>query len=310
MTSLAIIRAQFAFNRAMNERLWTIIMAHLTDAQFAQANGYSQGSIRSQMVHMADAHRFWFRALLGVLGPQELNPEDYPTRESARQICQQIDQEAVARVNAFTEADLERVPEIWSQPVWVALLQLTHHSTDHRAQILRALNDLSAPTFDPNFALFMEYAEPMTGHALSAYIEGTRAKWDEVLRQLPEAKMDQPVMNAWTARDLVAIVTWKARQIVDMIHKRTAIGASFGLLPEAEQAAYLAANRALPLSALLNQHHAVHRDLLEAVRAAPEADLNAEDVPGVPPDERFWKILAGATWWSYPSFTASLRKLL
>lgn len=43
MTSQTMVHALFGFNQAMNERLWAIIMEHLTDAQFAQADSYSRG---------------------------------------------------------------------------------------------------------------------------------------------------------------------------------------------------------------------------------------------------------------------------
>src|SRR5262245_58018031 len=162
MTLPAIVRAQFGFNQAMNERLWTIILAHLTDAQFVQEAGYSRGSIRSQVVNMANAQRFWLRALLGAPEPDDLRAEDYPTREAARRICQQVDQDSIERVRGLTEADLERIPDGWSEPVWVAMLQLAHHGTDHRAQILRALHDLDKPTFEQNFVLYIEYATPLS----------------------------------------------------------------------------------------------------------------------------------------------------
>ena len=93
MTSHAMVHALFGFNQAMNERLWTIIMEHLTDAQFAQTDGYSRGSIRNQLMHMADAQRYWLRGLLNVPDLPEIHAEDYPTREAARSICQQADQE-------------------------------------------------------------------------------------------------------------------------------------------------------------------------------------------------------------------------
>jgi uncharacterized damage-inducible protein DinB len=95
MTSHAMVRALFGFNQAMNERLWTVIMAHLTDAQFAQPDGYSRGSIRNQLVHMANAQRYWLRGLLNIPDLPELDAEDYPTRETARAVCQQADQECL-----------------------------------------------------------------------------------------------------------------------------------------------------------------------------------------------------------------------
>src|SRR5690606_10946547 len=141
---------------AMNERLWTNIMAHLTDAQFVQSDSYSRGSIRNQIVHMADAQHYWLRGLLDMTGLHRLRAEAYPSREAARAICQESDRECLQRIRALSQAELEFIPDGWFLPVWVALLQVAHHSTDHRAQILRALLDLGAPTFEQNFAVFME----------------------------------------------------------------------------------------------------------------------------------------------------------
>jgi uncharacterized damage-inducible protein DinB len=310
MTSSAIVVAQFGFNQAMNERLWAIIMAHLTDAQFVQEAGYSRGSIRSQVMHMANAQRYWFHGLLDAPETGDLMAEDYPTREAARVICQQVDQASLDRVCGLTDADLERIPDGWSQPVWVAMLQMAHHGTDHRAQILRRLHDLGAPTFEQNFALYMEYATPMSVQGLSEQIGQKRAEWEAVLRQVPAEQMDQPMMESWTVRDVIAILTWKERRVMAMIRDRAVVEASFGELATAEQASILAASRALPLPALLEQHQAANREMLDAIRTLADADLNSSDIRGLPPDERFWKAIAGATWWSYPGLTAPIRQLL
>ncbi len=73
----------------------------------------------------------------------------------------------------------------------------------------------------------------------------------------------------------------------------------------------LEASRALPLPALLDQHQAAHREMLDALRALTDDDLNdSEHIGGLPPDERFWKAIAAATWWRYPGFSAPLRQLL
>ena len=145
-----MVSALFGFNQAMNERLWSIIMAHLTDAQFTQPDGYSRGSIRNQLVHMTDAQYYWLRGLLNLSDLPELDTDDFPTRDAARTVSQRADQEILSRVRSLSEADLERIPDGWSQPVWVGLLQNAHHGTDHRAQILRALHDRGAPTFEQN----------------------------------------------------------------------------------------------------------------------------------------------------------------
>ncbi len=195
MISHTMLQALFGFNRAMNECLWTIIMEHLTDAQFLQTRGYSRGSIRNQLVHMANAQNYWLRSVLSVPDLPELDAEDYATREAARTICQRADHECVDRVRGLSDADLVRIPDRWSLPVWVALLQLVHHGTDHRAQILRELHDLGAPTFEQNFAVYMEKVTPMSVRDLVEHIGAARAQWDDLLGQVPAAQMDRPLLD-------------------------------------------------------------------------------------------------------------------
>lgn len=290
--------------------MYTIIMEHLTDAQFVQEDSYSHGSIRNQLVHMANAQRYWFKGLLGTPEPDDLAAEDYPTREAARLSCQQVDQACLDRVRGLSDADLERIPDQWSLPVWVGLMQLAHHSTDHRAQILRMLHNLGAPTFEQNFAIYMENVTPMSVQELIGHMRLKRGEWDDLLRQVRAEQMDQAVLDAWTVRDLIAILTWKERRVIEMIRERTISEASFSEMAEAEQASILEASRALPLPALLDQHQAAHREMLDALRTLTDDDLNAERIDGLPPDERFWKAIAPATWWSYPGFSAPIRQLL
>lgn len=310
MTTSTVIRAQFGFNQAMNERLWTIIMEHLTDAQFVQEDDYSRGSIRNQLVHMAEAQYYWLRGLLNMRDLPELDAEDYPTREAARAVCQQADQKILNIVRGLNDADLERTPDNWSQPVWVGLTQNANHSIDHRAQVLRMLHDLGAPTFDQSFADYMEYATPMTVEGLIEQIGEKRAKWDDVLRQVPADQMVQPVMDSWTVRDVIAIMTWKERRVIQIIRDRAVAEVSFSEMPEAEQASILEPSRALPLAALLDQHQVTHREMLDSIRTLTDDDLNSEAIDGLPPDERFWKAIAGATWWSYAGLSAPIRELL
>ena len=310
MSSSAMLSALFGFSQAMNERLWTIIMEHVTDAQFTQPDSYSRGSIRNQLVHMAEAQYYWLTGLLDVQGFPELNAEDYPTRAAARTICQQADQEILNRVRGLSEADLERIPDGWSQPVWVGLLQNANHSTDHRSQILRALHDLGAPTFDQNFSDYMENATPMTVEGLIEQIGTKRAEWDDLVRQVAAEDMDQLMLDAWRVRDAIAIITWKERRLIEIIQTRVFTGVSFGELPKAEQANILEASRAMPLPVLIEQHQVTHREMLDALRRLTDDDVNWEGVDGLPPDVRFWKVIAVASWWSYPSFSAPLRQLL
>jgi hypothetical protein len=50
--------------------------------------------------------------------------------------------------------------------------------------------------------------------------------------------------------------------------------------------------------------------LLHLPTRLTDNDLNMEGISGLPPDERFWKAIASATWWSYPRLSAPIRPLL
>lgn len=310
MNSGTLLTHMFGFNQAVNERLWNDITAHLTDEQFTQVNAYSRGSIRTQLVHMASAQHYWLSAMLDLPLP-ELNPDDYPTREAARAVCQQSDQTIMDTVRGMSEADLERVVEGWGQPVWVGLMQVANHSTDHRAQILRAMHDFAAPTLEQNFALYMEYRVPMTVADMLNEISAAQSEWDDLLRQVSAARKDETVLENWTVRDTVAVLTWKERRAAEIVRNRAIANFSFGDLPEAERSRILAENRALPLDALLDRLQAAHRDLLDAVRTLTDTEANAgEGIPNLPEDERFWKIIGWATWMSYPTFINPLREMV
>lgn len=310
MISQTMVQALFGFNQAMNERLWVILMEHLTDEQFVQTSDYSQGSVRNQIIHMAEAQYYWLRGLLDMPDLPRLEAEAYTTREAARTVCQQADQKILNIVRGLNEADLQRVPDGWSQPVWVGLVQNAQHATDHRAQILRILHDLGVPTFEQNFSDYMENATPMTVDDLIGHIGTKRAEWEEILRLVPPEQMEQPVLDAWSGRDAITILTWKERTMIEIIQNRAFTGLSFGELPEAKQATILEEGRALPLPALLDRHHVTHREMLDALRTLTDDDLNSESIEGLPPDVRLWKVIAVAAWWSYAAFSGPLRELL
>ena len=311
MIGHSMLVSQAAFNQAMNDRLWNIIIEHLTDEQFVKPNSYSIGSIRNQITHMANAQHYWLGGVLDVHDLPEISAEDYPTRVAARAICQQSDQTLLDKVHSLSEADLEKIPDGWTQPVWVALLQMSHHSVDHRAQILHMLNDMGASTFDQSFVVYMENTTPMPISELLGRVSDKRIEWDDLLKKVSSEQMNQILMDKWTVRDVVAIVMWKERQLMEFIRKRVITGFSFSELPQEEQAQILDAGRILPLDTLLAKHQATHREMLEVIQGLGEVDLKAsEGIVGWPSDEPFWKVIGGMTWWSYPTFSTALRKVL
>jgi uncharacterized damage-inducible protein DinB len=155
MLSLDIIQTMLAYSYAYQWKLWDSI-ATLSETQFLEDIPYSHGSIRNHMVHLANTDSAWLRGLkeLPDARARRFETEAYTTRASVRAICQTVAGEVTAYAAGLDEAGLMNVPNDMPMPVWQTLLHLVNHGTDHRAQVLRALHDFGAPTFDQDVIFY------------------------------------------------------------------------------------------------------------------------------------------------------------
>lgn len=156
MKSSEMIQTLFAYHYELYDRVWDSIDG-LTKAQFMQEDAYSRGSLHHQMLHVANADGRWLRGLQGDPEARQytLSPADYPTRVAVRQIWDETRQAVTAYVAALTDDDLAQMAPGMMGPNWQVLVHIVNHGTDHRAQILRQLHDLGAPTFDQDLILHL-----------------------------------------------------------------------------------------------------------------------------------------------------------
>lgn len=155
MTTLEVVRAMMDYNYTLHRRLWDSINT-LTEDQFVQHVPYSHGSVRDHMVHLAATDTRWVRGLQGQPDARSfrLNPDDYPTREVTRTLCDSVAAEVLGFVSTLDEAAAQCQPPGMPLTIWQTLLHLANHGTDHRAQVLRVLHDLGAPTFDQDLVFY------------------------------------------------------------------------------------------------------------------------------------------------------------
>jgi uncharacterized damage-inducible protein DinB len=156
MTLLEPVRSYIEYHIAMTRRVWESIQ-NLGEEQFVAEIPHSRGSIRNQMVHLATTDARWIRGLQGQPEARQLtfDPADYPTIQSAQGLWESIAQETLEYVSNLDEEGMLGIPLGMKGPVWQALLHIANHGTDHRAQVLRALHDFGAPTFDQDFILYL-----------------------------------------------------------------------------------------------------------------------------------------------------------
>jgi uncharacterized damage-inducible protein DinB len=155
MSMIQMIQTYMNYNDAMTRRIWGSIRM-ISDHQFVNRFDYSHGSIRDIVVHMAVVDGRWLRGLKEEPEARSYTADAaiYHTIQSAYEFWNASANQLMDYVKSLDESKLSETPIGMYGPVWHVLLHLVNHGTDHRAQILWALHELEAPTFDQDFILF------------------------------------------------------------------------------------------------------------------------------------------------------------
>jgi uncharacterized damage-inducible protein DinB len=155
-------RHLFNYHFAENRKLLDEYLPQLSEEQFRQESGYSHGSVRNQIVHLMSVDETWSSGLRGSPIPEPLDPKDFPDKASIRSQWEIVEQNLHAYLSQLHDDMLNAKPlegEDKDLKVWQVLLQVVNHGTDHRAQILRSLNDLGVKTTSQDY-IFYAYDNP------------------------------------------------------------------------------------------------------------------------------------------------------
>ena len=146
-----------------NGKIWNSYVTPLSHEQFTQDVDYSHGSVRDQIVHLMSVDDAWFNGLRGLENPEPFNHADFEDRKIIRVHWDNVEQNM--------RDDLAKLPDnmLFEKPfadgedkaltLWQVLLHVGNHDTDHRAQLLRLLNDLGVETTYQDY-IFCVYENP------------------------------------------------------------------------------------------------------------------------------------------------------
>jgi uncharacterized damage-inducible protein DinB len=154
----------FNYHFAENRNIWDTYVTPLSDEQFVQDVSYSHGSVRNQVVHLMSVDETWFSGLRGVDIPDSLDPASLVDRNSIRTHWDGVEQRMRDYLANLRDETLFAKPFAEGEDkdliVWQVLLQVGNHGTDHRAQLLRLLNDLGVKTVSQDY-IFYAYDHPV-----------------------------------------------------------------------------------------------------------------------------------------------------
>lgn len=150
----------YDYHFAENRNIWDSYITSLSDEQFTEAVDYSGGSVRNQIVHLMSVDDTWFSGLRGVEIPEHLDPAHFEDRQRIRAYWDNVEQRMRDYLAALRDDMLFEKPfadgEDKDLSLWQVLLHVANHGTDHRAQVLRLLNDLGVKT-GPQDYIFYAY---------------------------------------------------------------------------------------------------------------------------------------------------------
>ena len=139
----------YDYHFAENRKLWDSYVTQLSEEKFTQQIDYSRGSVRDQILHIISCDDTWFSGLRGVALPEDLKPADFPDRPGIRAHWDRVEQAMRSYLADLRDEMLFEKPldgEDKDLILWQVLLHVVNHGTDHRAQLLRILNDLGVKT--------------------------------------------------------------------------------------------------------------------------------------------------------------------
>jgi uncharacterized damage-inducible protein DinB len=143
-----------------NRKIWDSYVASLSPEQFTQDMNYSHGSVRNQVIHLMSVDEVWFSELRGVEPSEPLPPAAFDDRKNIRAHWDSVEQGmraylAELRDEMLFDRPIEEPAEDKDLIVWQVLLHVVNHGTDHRAQLLRSLNDLGVKTGPQDYIFYV-----------------------------------------------------------------------------------------------------------------------------------------------------------
>lgn len=150
----------YDYHLTENRKIWDSYITSLTYEQFTQPVNYSHGSVRDQIVHLMSVDEGWFSELLGVDPSEPFPPANFDDREIIRKYWDNVERSMRAYLAELQNDMLFSKPikepdEDKELIVWQVLLHVVNHGTDHRAQLLRLLNDLGVKTMSQDYIFYV-----------------------------------------------------------------------------------------------------------------------------------------------------------
>jgi hypothetical protein len=143
-------------------------------------------------------------------------------------------------------------------------------------------------------------------------IDNGHAHLDAALARISRERMSAPgAAGAWSAKDVVAHLTWSEREMVGVLRQRAMVGSGLWNLTQDERnAAVYAENHDRALDDVLAEGRDVFASLRAEIARLSDAEMaDPALIAGMPGGLAPWQLLAGNTWKHYEEHLPGLQAL-
>lgn len=152
-------RQFYDYHFSINREIWDAYVMSLPQELFTQNSDYSIGSVRNQIVHLINVDNAWFSELRGIDDFDELDAAT-DDKQLIRAHWDTVERDMRAylaglRDDMLMEKPISEPEEDRDLVLWQVLLHVVNHGTDHRAQLLRLLNDLGVKTGPQDYIFYV-----------------------------------------------------------------------------------------------------------------------------------------------------------
>jgi hypothetical protein len=143
-------------------------------------------------------------------------------------------------------------------------------------------------------------------------IDRERAAFDAALSLISRERLVAPgAAGVWSAKDIVAHVTWAEREMIGVLRRRELAGSDlWGLSQDERNAAVNAQNRDRGLDDVLDDARSVFAAMRAEIERLSDEQMNDPQwIARLPEGLTPWQLLAGNTWKHYEEHFSDLQAL-
>jgi uncharacterized damage-inducible protein DinB len=155
MKSKNVVSSMLSYHVTLMKYLWKTVFETVSEKEFLEDHGFSWGSLRNELVHVASVDNRWLSGLTGGSIPDHVDFAGYPDIPSARAFADSVMERQMELLQLVSDDFLSIEQPGLPGAYWQIIMQMVNHGTDHRGRALVMLKKLGKEIFDQDYIFYV-----------------------------------------------------------------------------------------------------------------------------------------------------------